>query len=69
MNIYLEQFVGLLLVLLRHGVGGRASSHADGAKDGETGGDTNSDTPSNASVGARRVGSAGTVRTESNPVS
>lgn len=66
---YLEQFVGFLLVLLRHGVGGRASGHADGTEDGETSGDTNSDTPSNASVGTRGVDSAGAVRTESNPVS
>ena len=66
---YLEELVGLLLVLLGHGVRSRLSNKADHAEETNTGSEANEDTPGDASVGSRRVLSTGAVGTESNPVS
>jgi hypothetical protein len=66
---YLEELVGLLLVLLGHGVRSGLGNNTDSTEESDTGGETNEDTPGDAGTGSRGVGSAGTVRTEGNPVS
>jgi hypothetical protein len=67
--LVLEELVGLLLVLLGHGVRSRLSDKADQAEETDTGSDTNEDTPGDTGVGSRGVFSAGAVRAEGNPVS
>ena len=66
---YDEKLVGLLLVLLGHGVRSRLSEHADSAEESEGDTETDGDTPGDAGAGTRRVDGTGAVRTESNPVS
>ena len=65
---YEKEFVGLFLVLLGHGVRSGLGRHADGSEDGNRSADTESDAPGDAGVGARRVGSAGSMGTKGNPV-
>lgn len=65
---YEKELVGLFLVLLGHGVRSGLGHGADGSEDGDRSADAESNAPSNAGVGARRIGSAGSMGTKGNPV-
>lgn len=67
-HAYLEELVGGFLVLLGHGVWCRLGEGSDESEEGDRGTDTDGDTPSNAGIGTWRVGSAGSMGTEGNPV-
>lgn len=65
---YDEELVGLLLVLLGHGVRRGTAEEADDTEESERGTKTEGNTPGDASARTRGVLGTGTVRTEGNPV-
>jgi len=63
-----EELVGSLLPLLVHRVRGGFGEQTDGTEDGERRGDTGDGAPEDLGAAARGVLSAGTVRSERDPV-